>query len=92
MNIRNIKLELTVALMNNLSSRNYLGKVKSLMQNLKEQVGAFKGEEELNSTTLDNEHSLKSVALEYDNCILNIDLVTNNVTRNQFINHFDLAA
>lgn len=92
MNIRNIKLELTVALMNNLSSRNYLGKIKILMQNFKEQVGAFKGAEELNNTTLDNEHSLKSLALEYDNCILNIDLVTNSTTRNQFINHFDLAA
>jgi len=92
MNVRNIKLELTVALMNNLSSKNYLGKIKTLMQSFKEQVGAFRGEEELNSTTLDNEHSLKSLALEYDNCILNIDLVTNNTTRHQFINRFDLAA
>ena len=92
MNIRNIKLKLTVELMNDLSSRNYLGKVKALMQNFREQVGAFRGEEELNNETLDNEHSLKSLALEYDNCILNIDLVTNNITRNQFVNRFDLAA
>ena len=66
MNVRNIKLELTVELMNDLSSRNYLGKVKALMQNFREQVGAFRGEEELNSTTLDNEHSLKTLALEYE--------------------------
>ena len=92
MNIRNIKLELTVELMNDLSSNNYLGKVKALMQSFREQVGAFRGEEELNATTLDNEHSLRTLALEYDNCILNIDLVTNNTTRNQFVNRFDLAA
>jgi len=92
MNIRTIKLKLTVELMNNLSSSNYLGKVKELMQNFKEQVGAFRGQEELNNTTLDQEHSLRSLALEYDNCILNIDLVTNNTTRNQYINYFDLAA
>ena len=92
MNIRNIKLELTVELMNNLSSNNYLGKVKELMQKFRAQVGAFRGQEELNNTDLDKEHSLKSLALEYDNCILNIDLVTNNTTRNQFINRFDLAA
>lgn len=92
MNIRNIKLELTVALMNNDTSNNYLGKVKALMQNFKEQVGTFRGEAELNRTALDNEHSLQSMALEYDNCILNIDLVTNRTTRNQYVNHFDLAA
>ncbi len=92
MNIRNIKLALTVELMNDLSSRNYLGKVKALMRNFSGQVGAFRGEEELKHTTLNNDHSLKSLVLEYDNCILNIDLVTNNTTRNQFINRFDLAA
>jgi len=92
MNIRNIKLKLTVELMNNFSSPNSVGKVKELMQDFGEQVGDFRGQEELNNTTLDEEHSLKSLALEYDNCVLNIDLVTNNTTRNQFINHFDLAA
>ena len=92
MNIRNIKLELTIALMNNHSSNNYLRKVKALMQDFREQVGAFRGEAALNSTTLDKEHLLESVALKYDNCILNIDLVTNKTTRHQFINHFDLAA
>lgn len=92
MNIRNIKLELTVALMNNLSSGNYLGKVKELMQKFRHQVGAFRGEETLNDTDLDNDHSIRTLALEYDNCVINIDLVTNNTTRMQYINRFDLAA
>ena len=92
MNIRKIKLELTVALMNNLSSGNYLGKIKELMQNFREQVGAFRGQEVLNNTDLDDDHSLSTLALEYDNCIINIDLVTNNTTRNQYLNRFDLAA
>jgi len=92
MNIRNIKLELTVTLMNNLSSRNYLGKVKELMQNFRDQVGAFRGEETLNNTDLDNDHSLRTLALEYDNCVVNIDLVTNNTTSMQYVNRFDLAA
>lgn len=78
--------------MNNLSSKNYLGKIKELMHNFKEQVGTFRGTSELNNTDLDKEHSLQSLALEYDNCIVNIDLVTNNKTRNQFVNRFDLAA
>ncbi len=92
MNIRNIKLELTVALMNNLSSGNYLGKVKDLMRGFSNQVGAFRGEEVVNDTDLDNDHSLKTMALEYDNCIVNIDLVTNNTTRMVYVNRFDLAA
>lgn len=92
MNIRNIKLELTVALMNNLSAGNYLGKVKELMSGFRSQVGAFRGEEVLNDTDLDDDHSLKTMALEYDNCIVNIDLVTNNTTRMVYVNRFDLAA
>ena len=92
MNIRNIKLELTVTLMNNLSSKNYLGEVKQLMQSFQAQVGAFRREETLNDTDLDKEHSLRTLALEYDNCVVNIDLVTNNTTRMQYVNHFDLAA
>lgn len=92
MNVRNIKLALTVALMNNLSSGNYLGKVKELMQNFREQVGSFRGEAILNNTDLDQDHSLRTLALEYDHCIINIDLVTNNITRAQYVNRFDLAA
>ena len=70
MNIRNIKLELTVTLMNNLSSKNYLGEVKQLMQSFQAQVGAFRREETLNDTDLDKEHSLRTLALEYDNCVV----------------------
>lgn len=90
MNTRAIKLELTVALLN-LSTGNYLGKVKDLMQNFREQVGAFHGQYVLNNTALDKDHSLKTFALKYDNCILNIDLVTNNVTRAQYVNHFSFV-
>ncbi|MEM6316163.1 MAG: hypothetical protein AAF960_00750 [Bacteroidota bacterium] len=92
MNIRNIKLELTVAFTNDSSSINYLGKVKELMQRLRNQVGTFRRQSSLNNTDLDQDHSLESLELEYDNCILNIDLVTNRKTREQYINRFDLAA
>lgn len=78
--------------MNNHSSENYLRKIKESMQSFQEEVGTFRGESELNTTTLDQEHSLRTLALEYDNCIVNVDLVTNNKTRLQFVNHFDLAA
>lgn len=90
MNIKTIKLELTVALMN-LTSGNYLNKIKDLMQNLKDQVGAFQRQSVLNNTYLDRDHSIETLALEYDNCILNIDLVTNNVTRDQYVNRFELV-
>jgi hypothetical protein len=77
--------------MNNLSSNNYLGGIKELMQKFDEQVGAFKGQYVLNSRDLDRDHSLSTLALKYDNCVLNIDLVTNNTTRNQYVNHFELV-
>lgn len=90
MNLKSIKLELTVALMNDFSSNNYVGNIKALMQQFKAQVGAFKGQSILRNTNLDNDHSVSTLALQYDKCVLNIDLVTNNITRNQFVNHFDV--
>ncbi|MEM1124845.1 MAG: hypothetical protein AAGJ18_30685 [Bacteroidota bacterium] len=92
MNIRNIKLELTVALMNEPSTINHVGKVKELMQDFQGQVGNFRGAEIVSDTDLDDDHSLQTMALAYDNCVVNIDLVTNNTTRMVYVNRFDLAA
>lgn len=90
MNIREIKLALTAGLMN-LHSGNYLKTIQDLMQNFAEQVGAFLGLQVLNNSNLDSEHSIQTLALQYENCILNIDLVQNNTTNNQYVNRFELV-
>ena len=90
MNIREIKLALTVGLMN-LDSGNYLGTIQELMQNFADQVGAFIGQYVINNATLDKQHSLSTLALQYENCTLNIDLVRNNTTNNQYVNRFEVV-
>lgn len=90
MNIREIKLALTVRLMN-LKSGNYLNIIQDLMQNFVEQVGAFIGVQILNDGFLDNKHSIQTVALQYENCTLNVDLIQNNSTNTQYVNRFELV-
>lgn len=87
MNIREIKLAITVGLMN---SGNYLNTIQDLMQHLAEQVGAFIGQQVVSNTMLDREHSIQTLALQYENCTLNIDLVQNNTTHDQFVNRFEI--
>ena len=87
MNIREIKLAITVGLMN---SGNYLKTIQELMQRLAAEVGAFIGQQVVHNATLDQEHSIQTLALQYENCTLNIDLIQNNTTQLQYVNRFDV--
>lgn len=89
MNIREIKLAITVKLMN-LDTGNYLNTIQELMQSFTEQVGAFIGLEVLKDAILNQDHSLKTFALQYENCTLNIDLIQNNTTNSQYVNRLDV--
>lgn len=89
MNIREIKLAITVKLMN-LDTGNYLNTIQELMKNFVEQVGAFIGLEVLKDAILDQAHSLQTLTLQYEKCTLNIDLIQNNTTNNQYVNRLDV--
>ena len=90
MNIRRIKLALTVELMN--SSDNPIGSVKELMRQFKNQVGTLRKTSESGEVVLDDNNNLKSIVLQYDRCVVNLELVTNQYSRNQYLNKMDLAA
>jgi len=90
MNIREIKLALTVKLMN-LQTGHYLTTIQELMQHFAEQVGAFLGLHVLNNSILDQGRSMQTVALQYENCTLNVDLIQDNTTEHQFVNRFELV-
>ncbi len=87
MNIREIKLAITVGLMN---SGNYLNIIQELMEHLAAQVGAFIEQHIVHNATLDQEHSIQTLALRYENCTLNIDLIQNSTTQLQYVNRFDV--
>ena len=83
MNIKKIKLDLTVKFLNLKNNSNILQGVKDAMSNFREEVGAFHG-----FTVLDDMGSGQGVVkrtytMRYDRCTLNVGLILNQQSRNQ---------
>lgn len=89
MNIRKIKLALTVGLMNN-DSPNLLQAIKEQMTTFKNEVGNFLGLTELKNNPLNRGHIKHTYALQFENCTLNVDLVSNKYTKTQVVQGFQL--
>ncbi|MCB0643990.1 MAG: hypothetical protein KDC44_20225, partial [Phaeodactylibacter sp.] len=86
MDLRKIKLDLTIALMNNPpASANVLQTTKQLMLGFKE-VGAFSQFKLLRKSDLDKRHTQKTYALEFENCTLDVSMIANRKDNSQFIN------
>lgn len=89
MNTKKIKLKLSVGLINLKNTTNLLKSVMFMMQDFKEDVGnylglipgAFKTTGELSKHTY---------TIQYENCTIDLDLVVNQTTQNQFIYSLDL--
>ncbi len=90
MNIRKIKLALTVDLMNASCGQNILNCVKELMGVYKEEAGDYMNLKMKDNARLDSTFEQQSFALQYEKCTLDLDLVMNKTTQNQFINGFNL--
>jgi len=90
MNIRKIKLALTIDLMNATCGQNMLNCVKELMGDYKEEAGNYMSLEMKDNAKLDSTFEQQSFALQYEKCTLDLDLVKNKTTQNQFISGFDL--
>jgi len=88
LNIRQIKLDLTVALLNQPHAGNLIQTVKDLMESFKE-VGSFSGLHE-SSNELDSEHVQNSYALQFENVTIDLNTVSSRSTNNIFVNGFSL--
>ena len=88
LNIRQIKLDLTVALLNQPHAGNFIQTVKDLMMSIHE-VGSFAGLYE-SSNQLDNDHIQYSYALQFENVTIDLNTVSNRSTNNTFVNGFSL--
>ncbi len=88
MNIRKIKLALTVGLMNS-NPNNVIGAVKDLMLGFKE-VGAFLGSTVVGNVRLNPALVKKRYAIRFENCTLDVDLVSNPITQSQSVQGFQL--
>lgn len=89
MNNREIKLALTVGLMNKNSGNNTLGFMKEVMMGFQE-VGSFIGLRKVRKAKVNPNHVKQTYAMQFENCILNVDLISNQRTKNQFVQSFQL--
>ena len=90
MNIRQIKLALTVGLINaGQNSSNVVSGIRDLMLSFKE-VGAFLGAQLTVNMPLSEDHVKETYAMQFENCVLDVDLVRNPQTSNQFVQQFRL--
>lgn len=88
MNIRQIKLALTVGLLNS-DQNNLLNAIKDLMLGFKE-VGAYLGLGVIGKDRLNKAIVKETYAIRFENCTLDVDLVSNTLTRSQSVQGFQL--
>lgn len=90
MNTRKIKLALTAGLINKRTNNNALAAVKDLMNNFAHEAGHFMGLKATGNSNLSSNAVRESYALNYENCTLNIELVSNPNANIQTIQRFNL--
>ena len=91
MNIRKIKLALTIGLMNTSSNqKSALKVIKELMQGFKSEVGAFLGWSVIKNAALDTKHIQRSYKVQFENCSVDLDMIINRFTKNHYVSSFQL--
>ncbi len=90
MNIREIKLALTVDLMNFPASPTTVASVQNAMSRFHDEAGSFKGCTESGATNLGQGIETKSYALHFENVTLDLDLFTNVHSSEQTVKGFNL--
>lgn len=89
MNTRKIKLALTVGLLNNSNQSNVLNKILELMSSFKE-VGAYLGSKLIGKDLLNPAIVRRSYAIQFEHCIVDLELVANPHTNSQHVQGFRL--
>lgn len=90
-NLRNIKMALTVDLINKANGTNLLNSIKELMKTFSDQVGSFIELTITKTLPLNAALENQTFAIRYENVILNVDLVTNRNTQSQYVQGFNLV-
>lgn len=89
MNIRKIKIALTVGLMNIDPQGNAVQLVRDMVSDFKE-AGAFLGLRRIKAADINPSHISETYALQFEHCTVALDLVSNPNTHNQFVQGFRL--
>lgn len=89
MNFRKIKLALTVGLLNNSNQNNVVNRILELMSTFKE-AGAYIGSQLIGKDVLNPAIIRQSYAIQFENCIVDLELVANPHTNSQHVQGFKL--
>lgn len=89
MNIKKIKLGLSVRLMN-LEAENLIQGVKEAMQDFSSEVGHFVTIDLLGNHRLNTSYMHREYALRYEHATLHVEVVNNPFTATQSIQNFSL--
>ena len=90
MNIRKIKLALTVDLLNEPDVENPLHSAKNVMHKYQSEAGNYRGTSLTNRTQLNENLEKSTHALLFDNCTLDINLISDRRATKSLIQGFDL--
>jgi len=83
-------MALTAGLINQNTDSNALPTVKQLMSGFAEEVGSFLGLTRLGNASLNRNAVHEIYALQYENCTLNIELISHPQTQVQTVQRFQL--
>ena len=89
MNNRKIKLALTVELVNADNQSNIINFIKELMLGFQE-VGAYIGSKILEIIRLNPSHVKQTYSIQFENCTLDVDLVSNPLNHTQYVQSFQI--
>ncbi|MFQ5447410.1 MAG: hypothetical protein ACE5FF_10785 [Saprospiraceae bacterium] len=92
MDIRKMKLALTVDLMNLGLPQNPLLMAQQAMQKFRSEAGKFKGLFLAEKFPINYSFESQKAALQFERCTLDLDLVTDVKSQVQYIQGFDLKA
>jgi hypothetical protein len=90
MNLKQIKIDLTVKLMNLKNQSNTLQTIQDSMVSFKEEIGNFLDVVILNDLGLSPSIVKRTYAMRFEKCTLNVDLVVNQTTKSEYINGFSM--
>lgn|GEM_PF-1609290 len=91
MNLRAMKLALTVDLMNLPGSFTQVATVQHSMSRFENEAGPYQGCKELDSSFIEEGIEQKTYKLQFKNVTLDLALITNEHSSEQYIKGFDLT-
>ena len=90
MDIRQLKLALTVDLMNLPQSQDVVTFAKDKMHLYSSVIGHLQGITESNPSHLRGQFESKTFSLQFENCILQLDVVGDRLNNEEYLQNFNL--